>query len=145
MQCQKKKRDGSRCGARSLSGKRYCALHSEPGKAAELGRKGGRRRTVFRQENLKELEPPKTVGDLRDLLAQAIVEVRAGKLDPKLANSISYLGTGFLRAIEVGDLQEKLYREVKDIFELFTEEELQHYYSTGELPDRFLAKSPEGA
>src|SRR5271157_4063888 len=145
MQCQKKKRDGSRCGARALSGKKYRALHSEAGKAAELGSKGGRRRTVFSPENLKELEPPKTVGDLRNLLAQSIVEVRAGKLDPKLANSISYLGTGLLRAIEVGDLQEKLYRDVKDIFERFTEEELEHYYRTGKLPERFLAKSPEGA
>jgi hypothetical protein len=78
-------------------------------------------------------------------LVVAVVEVRAGKLNPKLANSISYLGTGFLRAIEVGDLQEKLYCDVKDILELFTEEELEHYYHTGEVPERFLAKSPEGA
>ena len=145
MQCQKKKRDGNRCGARPLTGKKYCALHSDPGKAAELGSKGGRRRTVFSPENLKELEPPKTIGDLRDLLAQSIVDVRAGKLDPKLANSISYLGTGFLRAIEVGDLQEKLYRDVEEAFDLFTEEELAAYYRTGELPERFLAKSSKGA
>jgi hypothetical protein len=26
-------------------------------------------------------------------------------MDPKLANSISYLGTGFLRAVEVADVQ----------------------------------------
>jgi hypothetical protein len=145
MQCQRKKQDGNRCGARALTGKKYCPLHSDPGKAAELGSKGGRRRTIFSPENLKELEPPTTVGDLRDLLAQSIVDVRAGKLDPKLANSISYLGTGFLRAIEVGDLQEKLYRDVKDTFELFTEQELADYYRTGELPERILAKSPKGA
>jgi hypothetical protein len=40
-------------------------------------------------------------------LALSIVEVRAGKLDPKLANSISYLGAGFLRAIEAADLEQK--------------------------------------
>ena len=33
--------------------------------------------------------------DLRDSLAQSIVEVRTGKLDLK-ANSISYLGAGFM-------------------------------------------------
>jgi len=32
----------------------------------------------------------------------------SGKLDPKLANSISYLGTGFLRALEVSDLEARL-------------------------------------
>ena len=34
--------------------------------------------------------------------------MRAGKLDPKLANSISYLGAGFLRAVEVADLEARL-------------------------------------
>jgi len=52
--------------------------------------------------------PPRTAADLRDLLAQSIIEIRAGKLDPKLANSISYLGTGFLRALEVSDLETRL-------------------------------------
>jgi hypothetical protein len=42
------------------------------------------------------------------LLAQSIVEIRTGKLDPKLANSISYLGAGFLRATEVSDLETRL-------------------------------------
>jgi len=37
MQCQKKKRDGNQCRARARSGQKYCALHAEPGKAAESG------------------------------------------------------------------------------------------------------------
>ena len=108
MQCQKKKRDGIRCGASALSAKKYCALHSEPGKAAELGSKGGRRRTVHSPDGLREFSAPKSAADLRDLLAQSIIEIRTGKLDPKLANSISYLGSGFLRAIEVSDLESRL-------------------------------------
>ena len=36
------------------------------------------------------------------------VELRIRKLDPKLANSINYLGTCFLRAIEVADIQARL-------------------------------------
>lgn len=43
---------------------------------------------------------PETAADLRDMLAQSIVEVRAGKMDPKVANSISYLAASFLRAVE---------------------------------------------
>ncbi len=108
MQCQKKKRDGNQCGASARDGQKYCALHAEPGKAAELGSKGGRRRAVYRPEGLQEFAPPRSAADLRDLLAQSIIEIRAGKLDPKLANSISYLGAGFLRAVEVADLQARL-------------------------------------
>ena len=108
MQCQKKKRDGNQCRARARSGQKYCALHAEPGKAAELGSKGGRRRAIYSPDALQEFTAPRTAADLRDLLAQSIIEIRAGKLDPKLANSISYLGTGFLRAIEVADIQARL-------------------------------------
>jgi hypothetical protein len=42
-------------------------MHS--GRAAELGRKGGRRRAVYSPEGLKEFAPPKTAAELRDLLA----------------------------------------------------------------------------
>jgi hypothetical protein len=108
MHCQKMKRDGNQCRARARSGHKYCALHAEPRKAAELGSRGGRRRAVYRPDGLQEFAPPRTAADLRDLLAQSIIEIRAGKLDPKLANSISYLGTGFLRAIEVADLQARM-------------------------------------
>jgi len=104
MQCNKKKRDGSDCRARALTGKVCCALHAEPGKAAELGRKGGRRRTIYAPDRLKNFTAPKDAADLRDLLAQSILEIRAGMLDSKLANAISYLGTGFLRAVEVADV-----------------------------------------
>jgi hypothetical protein len=107
MQCQKKKRDGAQCRARARSGHEHCALHAEPGKAAELGSKG-HRRAVYTPDALKEFAAPRSAADLRDLLAQSIIEIRTGKLDPKLANSISYLGTGFLRALEVSDLEARL-------------------------------------
>ena len=121
MQCQKKKRDGNQCRARARSGQKYCALHAEPGKAAELGSKGGRRRAVYTPDALQEFTAPRSAADLRDLLAQSIIEIRAGKLDPKLANSISYLGAGFLRAIEVADLEgriEELEREHQEAWQI---------------------------
>ena len=85
-----------------------CFFHSDPKRAAELGRKGGRRTLRRTMEGLDDIPAPRTAADLRDLLAQAIVELRTGKLDPKLANSISYLGTGFLRAIEIADIEARL-------------------------------------
>ena len=53
-------------------------------------------------------DPPKSAADLRDLLSQSIIELRTGTLDPKLANSISYLGTGFLKAIEASETESRL-------------------------------------
>ena len=108
MQCQKEKRDGSRCGARALSGKKHCALHADPSRAAVLGSKGGRRRTVYKPEDLKKFPAPKNAADLRDLLAESIIEIRTGRMDPKMANALGYIGASYLRAIEVSDLEAKL-------------------------------------
>jgi hypothetical protein len=88
--------------------KKYCPLHTAPGKAAELGSKGGRRRAMYSPDGLKDVAPPKTAADLRDLVAQSIVEVRAGKMEPRLANTISFLGTSFLRALHESDLEQRL-------------------------------------
>jgi hypothetical protein len=106
MKCDRRNAEGKPCGAPAVRGTNRCVMHS--GRAAALGSRGGRRRTVRCSEGLKEFAAPKTAADLRELLAQSIVEVRIGRLDPKLANSISYLGTGFLRALEVSDLETRL-------------------------------------
>jgi hypothetical protein len=108
MQCEHKKRDGERCGARALTGKNSCALHAEPARAAELGSKGGRRRSMYRPSDLREFTAPKTAADLRDLLAESIVEIRAGKLDPRIATAVGYLGASYLRALEVSDVEARL-------------------------------------
>jgi hypothetical protein len=47
MQCCARKQDGKQCKARALAGHKRCALHAEPGRAAELGRKGGQRRATY--------------------------------------------------------------------------------------------------
>ena len=106
-QCKATTSSGERCKAKPHK-EGLCFFHSDPKKAAELGRKGGRRRAVYSPDGLKEFAAPRSAADLRDLLAQSIIEIRTGKLDPKLANSISYLGAGFLRALEVSDLETRL-------------------------------------
>jgi hypothetical protein len=106
MQCEHKKRDGKRCGARALTGQNRCAIHAQPGRAAELGSKGGRRRAMYSATDLREFATPKAAADLRDLLAE-IIELRLGKLDRKIA-ALGYLGASFLRAVEVSDVQERL-------------------------------------
>jgi hypothetical protein len=78
MRCEKKKRDGKRCRARALIDQKFCALPAEPGKAAELGSKGGRRRAKPSQAQTEpsNVEPPRSANQLRDLLAEAAAQVR---------------------------------------------------------------------
>lgn len=105
MRCHKTKGDSNRCKASARIGKKYCALHSEEGRAAELGSKGGRRRARFNPESLKSLPAPKTAADVRDLLAQSMVELRAGELDPRIATSICGLVGEFLKTLELCTLE----------------------------------------
>ena len=118
-QCKAVTSSGQQCRAKPYKDG-LCFFHFDPQRAAELGRKGGRRRAALKPEGLEEFAAPKTAADLRDVLAQSIIEVRVGKLDPKLANSISYLGAGLLRAIEISDLEARLAvleREHKELCE----------------------------
>lgn len=106
-QCKAMTASGQQCKAKPHKNG-LCFFHSDPQRAAELGRKGGRRRASFNPDGLKDVPVPRTAADLRELLAQSIVDTRTGNLNPRLANSIAYLGTGFLRALEVSDLEARL-------------------------------------
>lgn len=124
MQCQTTKKDGKRCRAQALSGKRYCSLHSDPGKAAELGSKGGRRRSIPKPAEHEATSPspslsvdaPKTAEQVRDLLGETMAQVRKtmalqvnrGKSEIKTANTLAYVGTALLRAIEISTFEERV-------------------------------------
>jgi len=119
MRCEKKKKDGKRCRARALTGQQFCSLHSEPGKAAELGSKGGRRRQQTGNSadaELTNVETPKSATSLRDLLAEAVMLVRMKKLDTKIANALAYTGSTLLRAIELSDVEGRL-KQLEERFE----------------------------
>jgi hypothetical protein len=49
-----------------------------------------------------------TVRDVCDLLSTTINDVRKGRLDPKIANTVGYLASVLVKAMEVGDLEERL-------------------------------------
>lgn len=108
MECKALRKDGSSCRAKALRGKDYCALHQDPGRAAEMGSRGGRRRALYNADDLEQFEPPRSAEDLLRIFSQCIVDIRAGKLDPKCANSISYLGSGYLRALEDFTLERRI-------------------------------------
>ena len=52
------------------------------------------------------------------MLAEALADIRAGRMDPKLGSTIGYLGTALLRAFELADFEQRLKRlEQSDEFE----------------------------
>src|SRR5208283_3325205 len=69
-QCKATTSSGGRCKAKPHKNG-LCFFHSDPKKAAELGRKGGRaNRHTY--ETLQEVAAPESAGDVRRMLAEAI-------------------------------------------------------------------------
>lgn len=53
-------------------------------------------------------DAPKTAVKVRDVLAEALVQVRGRKLDTRTANAVAYVASSLLRAIEIADLEARL-------------------------------------
>ena len=106
--CQAITRAGEPCAAHPVHGSIYCALHSDSERAAQLGRKGGMRNRHVHMGDGKEVTPPQTASDVKNLLAEVMAEIRAGKMDPKLGTTLGYLGTSLLKAIETSDIEQRL-------------------------------------
>jgi general stress protein YciG len=106
--CRATTRAGRQCAAPAIRGGICCALHNDPKRAAELGRRGGvKGRKVYESPD-REIPAPQTACDVKNLLAEVMAEIRAGKMDPKLGTTLGYLGTSLLKAIETSDIEERL-------------------------------------
>jgi general stress protein YciG len=99
---------GRQCAAPAVRGGTYCALHNDPDRAAQLGRKGGANNRRVYQGNQREIPPPQSARDVKKLLAEAMANIQAGRMDPKLGSTLGYLGTSLLKAIETSDIEERL-------------------------------------
>ena len=106
--CRAKTKAGKPCKA-SPAERGLCAFHANPKRAAELGRIGGckNRLHVTRTES-EPVRPPKTAKEVKDLLAEAMAGIHAGRLEPKVASVMAYVGTALLKALETTDLQERI-------------------------------------
>jgi hypothetical protein len=86
-----------------------CAFHSDPKRAAQLGRIGGRKnRRCVRHSEIVPMRPPQTAKEMKEALADALAGVQAGRLEPRIRSVMAYVGTAFLRALETTDLEECL-------------------------------------
>ena len=108
--CSAKTKRGTECKASRIFNSRFCAFHSDPTRAAELGRAGGRKNRHYLETEEVNIAPPSTPEDVKNLLAQAMADVRALKLDPRTAGALTYMAGALLKALESTDLQQRITR-----------------------------------
>src|SRR5262249_9581064 len=95
--CQGVTKNGAACTAWAMEGG-LCYFHANPDKAAQLGRNGGRRRQHSYEQSMEHIAVPESAADVRRILAETMAEVKAGRMDPKVANTLTYVATSFLVA-----------------------------------------------
>jgi hypothetical protein len=108
--CRAKTKAGGSCAAPAIRGSGFCALHSDPNRAAQLGRKGGARNRKVYDGYVGNVAAPESAGDVKRMLAEAMADIRAGRIDPKLGSTLGYLGMSLLRAFEVAELEQRVER-----------------------------------
>ena len=105
--CKARTRLGAPCSARATpSG--FCSIHSDPKRAAELGRLSGESRNTPAVTGLLVLPPPKTACDLHQALGQIFSEVCSGRMDVSVGRSLSYIGSVLVKTIELSDHEIRL-------------------------------------
>src|SRR5712692_1003348 len=119
--CHHTSEDGTNCKAPAQSGKDYCFFHdpAQKEKRAEANRNGGAMRG--RREEATPLLPPnlpllslKTPAAVAGLYEETINQVRQGQIDLRVANTIGYLATMLLTALETTARAERQKEEAED-------------------------------
>jgi len=106
--CRAKTKAGKPCKANAVE-RGLCAFHANPKRAAELGRIGGsKNRLQVLHSEPGPVSPPQTAKEVKNLLAEAMAGIHAGRLEPKIASVMAYVGTALLKAFETTDLQERI-------------------------------------
>ena len=109
-QCVAITKSGKQCRAAAVTGSPLCAIHADPGRAAELGRLGGRKNRHYVETADIQIPAPESPADVEKMLAQAAVDLLAGKLDPKRAHALTYIGHTLLKAMAGAELDQRLSR-----------------------------------
>ena len=85
-----------------------CYFHDDPKRAAEMGRKGGLKNRHVIPDDAAELPQLNTAEDVRAMLAKLAQDVRARRVEPRVAASVSQIASTLLKAMEVTDLEQRL-------------------------------------
>jgi hypothetical protein len=119
--CKATRRDGEPCKAQAGEGSDFCFFHDPARKteARTVQRRGGQtgKAATLAPKDLKPwrgqagevtvLRSP-SLPDLVNLLGDTIDDVRVGRLDPRVANSVGYLAGIILKALQFEAFEERL-------------------------------------
>jgi hypothetical protein len=108
--CQAEKADGTRCSVATLPASNFCFFHdpSQSSKRSEAQALGGRQNRI---KTLGEEVPDVKVRDRREvatLLVQTINQVRTGRIDPRVATTIGYLGNILMTVVKQDELERRI-------------------------------------
>ena len=106
-QCKARNKQGEPCGAPATEGG-LCFFHANPNKASELGRTGGQKNRHAAAEALSQLPALDSAAAVDEALTQTIVDLRAGRIDPKKASALGTLLDLKRRALETSDLARRI-------------------------------------
>ena len=113
QRCSAKNRRGEPCRAWAISGNSKCGLHLHPERAAKMGAKHGRKAqtsslAVVASELSQPVDLPKRADQVRDFLAETLIQVRYKRLDARTASTLVYVASSLLSAIKLADLETRL-------------------------------------
>jgi len=108
--CEMIKADGGKCQGRKIASSSYCFFHDpEKGAEREAAQKAGGLRNKLAV--LSRSTPDARLLDAPDalrLVAETINQVRRGEIDPKVANTIGYLCSLFLKTLNETESERRL-------------------------------------
>jgi hypothetical protein len=111
LQCAGTKSGGLACGARHMTGSKFCFFH-DPSKREErlaAQKAGGCRRSSCAPVVALTADRVLTsAADVAEMLAFSINELLRGRLEPKIANALGYLASTLLKALDVGELEGRI-------------------------------------
>lgn len=105
--CIARTKSGNVCRATARADSNLCAFHADPNRAADLGRMGGLKNRHYVDTEVT-IALPTSPEDVKNVLAQAMVDVRARRLDPRIASALTSMSTALLKAFESTDVERRL-------------------------------------
>jgi hypothetical protein len=102
------RQNGMPCGGFSIGGSVYCFAHApdQTAKREDARRRGGQAGKVATlPESTVQV---RSIRDVVGLVEETINDVRAGRVDVRVANAVGYLANVAIKAIEQSDLESRL-------------------------------------
>lgn len=106
--CAQMRASGDRCHGFAVAGSTFCFAHdpAQAEKRDDARRRGGQAGRVATLDDSSI--PVRTLHDVLGLMETTINDVRAGRVDVRVANAVGYLANVAMKALEQADLEARL-------------------------------------